>query len=419
MEEIEGNFMEIKKETTASYVLSTILNERKRKGKSSRTLIIIHLHYIEDIEWYYEYMRSIPTDLCDIIVTCSDESVKDILVVKNQGFLPIRYVQTQNRGRDVSAFLVAANPMMQDYDYVCFLHDKKEKHEERHNDILEWRRSLWENTIGTRAYIYNIIDLFDKNGEVGLLVPPIYIGDRFSAGYLNAWANNYENTKQLCQMLGIQAKIDVDESPIALGTVFWARVSALKKLVQYEWKYEDFPEEPLADDGTISHAIERVLPYVVQDAGYTFGWVMTDKYAADYIQILRNALSKSFGILKEQYGLRYICELDSFNRTREQLIDFSKGYKHIYIYGAGTYGKDCLRLLKNSGIHIESFLISDNIEENEIDGVAVKSINEVNLGKNDGIIVAANKENCKAIVGNIKKLGIELQYTIYNKMKYE
>ena len=82
--------MEIKKETTASYVLSTILNERKRKGKSSRTLIIIHLHYIEDIEWYYEYMRSIPTDLCDIIVTCSDESVKDLIpIIKFYEYLPI------------------------------------------------------------------------------------------------------------------------------------------------------------------------------------------------------------------------------------------------------------------------------------------------------------------------------------------
>lgn len=411
--------MEIKKETAESYVLPTTMNERKRKGKDSRTLIIIHLHYIEDIEWYYEYMRSIPTDLCDIIVTCSDDRVKDVLEEKNQGFLSIRYVQTQNRGRDVSAFLIAAKPMMQDYDYVCFLHDKKEKNKERYNDVLEWKRSLWENTIGTRAYIYNIIDLFDKNDEVGLLVPPIYIGDRFSAGYLNAWSKNFENTKQLCCMLGVHADLNIDESPIAIGTVFWARVSALKKLVQYEWKYEVFPEEPLADDGTISHAIERVLPYVVQDAGYSFGWVMTDKYAADYIQILRNALSKSFGILKEQYGLRYICELDSFNRMREQLIDFSKGYKHIYIYGAGIYGKDCLRLLKNSGIHVENFLVSDNTEGNKIDGVAVMSINEVNLGKKDGIIVAANKENSKAIIGNIRKIGMESQYTIYHKIEFE
>ncbi len=410
--------MENKKKGPDTYVLSTVLNKQRYEKKCVKSVVIIHLHYLEDIEWYFNYLRLIPSDLCDILVTFSDEKIKEALEKINQKSLSIQFIRKQNRGRDISSFLVAAKSMIEKYDYVCFLHDKKEKYEERYNDTLEWRKSLWENMIGSKEYIYNIIELFEEKPELGLLVPPIFVSDRFSAGYLDAWSNNFENTKQLCRMLGVGEELNINESPIAIGTVFWARVSALKKMMRYEWKYEDFPEEPLANDGTISHAIERVFPYVVQDAGYTSGWVMTDLYAADYIQILRNALSKSFGVLKEQYGISYICELDSFKVTLKQLLEFSKGYKHIYIYGAGEYGKDCLKLLTNSNIHIESFLVTDSTEQKEINGVEIKSINEVNLGKNDGIIIAANKENCKAIVGNIRKLGIESQYTIYNKIKF-
>lgn len=31
----------------------------------------------------------------------------------------------QNRGRDVSALLVATKKFIMNYDYVCFMHDKK------------------------------------------------------------------------------------------------------------------------------------------------------------------------------------------------------------------------------------------------------------------------------------------------------
>ena len=59
---------------------------------------------------------------------------------------------------------------------------------------------------------------------------------------------------------------------MAVGTVYWSRVDALRKLFEYEWKYEDFDMEPLAEDGTLSHAIERILEFVARDAGYESKW---------------------------------------------------------------------------------------------------------------------------------------------------
>lgn len=43
--------------------------------------------------------------------------------------------------------------------------------------------------------------------------------------------------------------------------------------------YDDFPKEPNDVDGTILHEIERLYPFVAQDAGYYTAYCITDEYA--------------------------------------------------------------------------------------------------------------------------------------------
>ena len=50
--------------------------------------------------------------------------------------------------------------------------------------------------------------------------------------------------------------------------MFWARSAALVGLFKESLQWEDYPLEPLPDDGTILHAIERLLPLVAIKAGY-------------------------------------------------------------------------------------------------------------------------------------------------------
>ena len=52
------------------------------------------------------------------------------------------------------------------------------------------------------------------------------------------------------------------------------RPKALEKLLGHEWKYENFPAEPLPWDGTVLHAVERIYGFCAQDAGYYPGWVL-------------------------------------------------------------------------------------------------------------------------------------------------
>ena len=45
-----------------------------------------------------------------------------------------------------------------------------------------------------------------------------------------------------------------------VGTMFWARTCALTPLIDVNFKWDDYPQEPLPYDGTLLHTIERLLP---------------------------------------------------------------------------------------------------------------------------------------------------------------
>lgn len=358
-----------------------------------KIVIVIHLHYLDTIGIYLKYMEAIPDDI-NIFLTFSDPKVKEIFI-KTEIFKKkkCRLVEKQNRGRDISAFLVACRKDIQKYEYFCFLHDKKISKDNQKADFEQWVQSLWENMIGSAEYIDNILMTFEENSTLGLLAPPFPLTEHFSTFYMNPWCENYNVTKKLAERMGLNTDLDDAKPPITLGTVFWAKVPALKKLLDIEWKYEDFDEEPRKDEGTISHAVERILAYVVQDAGYETGWAITDRYAGNQLEDMQDKLTKAFKRLEQSIGISWIADLENYEERSQQLRTFVDNYDHVYIYGAGKCGKKCLRMMKDIQIIPDAFIVSDK-EQNvrDILGIPVYSLSEVDLNEKCGIIVGVGKK---------------------------
>lgn len=90
---------------------------------------------------------------------------------------------------------------------------------------------------------------------------------------------------EACEMLSLSCPMD--DTPVApFGAYFWARGAALAAMFRHDWKYEDFPDEPLPVDSTISHGIERIYPLAVQDEGYYTAWCSPDIHASLYMNNL-------------------------------------------------------------------------------------------------------------------------------------
>lgn len=397
------NVYDIRKDRNLYFVLSDrAVDESALVNKT--TAVMMFLYYEESLQFYLSYIDEIPAFI-DIYFVSSNEKL--YLKVKEFVENKIVFVKSKNRGRDVSALLVACKDIALNYEYICFIHDKKRKDYLPEKDFNLWIENLWGNLLGSKNYILNILNVLDTNKELGLLTPPEPIGDRLSTWYDkdNAWGENGRITRQLAENLDLKCDIDLMKPPITFGTAFWAKSDALKKLLEKNWTYEDFDEEPLKDDGTISHAIERVLGYVAQDAGYNTGTVMNASYAEKLICITQEFLSETYHILKTTYG---ISPLKNLIKKKEELCSFCKENTHVYLYGAGKNGKRCLQLLRIEGYEPEGYIVSEKRECNLVEeNLPVKTIDEIDCIDRIGIIITVGMKFQKEVEGTLKLRGIK------------
>lgn len=72
-----------------------------------------------------------------------------------------------------------------------------------------------------------------------------------------------------------------------MGGMFWGRCEAFKLFLSKEFKFEDFPPEPLSkSDGLLTHILERVISILIQQSGYYIQRVCPDFYAQIYLNEL-------------------------------------------------------------------------------------------------------------------------------------
>lgn len=275
-------------------------HKTSEKISDAKIAVIAHIYYEDCVESSYEYFKNFPKKT-DFYITVTDERVKALI---DEMYSDIRYkVEViENRGRDVSALLIPYKDVVLSggYDYICFTHDKKTPHIDRkmgENFALRCFRAMF----GTKHVVENIISLFDAHPEIGMISPqPVYHGKYFT-GIGGSYTCNFPGVAQLAEKFGVKAFL-VSDSPVvsAYGGVFWFRPKSLARLVEYDWKYQDFPEEPTGvTDETIMHTLEGFYAVMVQDSGYMPAYALTDVQARSEITNLTfmlNRLVKSFGL---------------------------------------------------------------------------------------------------------------------------
>ena len=263
------------------YVLSTgAQSEKPVNGRECA--LIMHLYYEDLIIESMEYAKSMPEE-SDIYITTSKESmIPEIKEVFSRLPNKVEIRKIENRGRDVSSLLVGCADIIDRYKYICFFHDKKTIYVKPWSVGSGFAYKVSKSVLYNKYYVKNIINLFEDNSRLGLLMgrqPDHGVYSFVSFG--KEWGPNFLVTKQLAERININVDMDKNKAPIApYGTVFWFRTKAMKKLFLKKWKYEDFPIEPNNIDGTILHAVERIYPFVVQDAGYYPAYVMPSEIAS-------------------------------------------------------------------------------------------------------------------------------------------
>ncbi|RKM60410.1 hypothetical protein D6855_06735 [Butyrivibrio sp. CB08] len=382
-----------------------VLNSKKSTNISFKKVsVVAYLYYEDGLDWYVNAIKEVPEAIYVLILTANEniaKIVKSIFSYRSNCEVRLK----ANRGRDVAALLVDAKQVFYDYDFVCFLHDKKAREKVYEYDFSLWAKSMWENLICSKGYIGEVIRILNDD-QIGLLVPVIDIGDKVSVGHRNAWGDNYDNTVTLLDRLNCKSSITKNVPPFSLGTMFWCNTKALRKLFDFGWKEEDFCEEPLPEDGTISHAIERCFPYVAEDAGYKSVAIMSDSFVEKYIGKLNQYLRSGLDIVDKAFSVREPYDLFQFGNTIDTLEKYIRRHGSIFIYGAGQKGKALLNVLFCFLDYSPNGFIDKNKVGNMCRGKQIYSLDDVLDMKDVGIIISVSRRYSDEVKATLEQAGI-------------
>ena len=330
-----SNMAAIKRLMHLNYILPTEYELKKYDLSEDKVLLIFHIYFEDLLDESIHYMKSMP-ETSDLLITTPRKELKEKIEEKVRGlnFRNIEVRVIENRGRDVSSLLVGAKDAVMNYDYVCFMHDKKTAQLKPYSSLNDVYINYCKGTLATKKYVKNLIGTFKENPRLGMLMPPPPNHGNFFHIIGNEWSSNFKKTEKLIKKLGLNVDFHWSLEPISpLGTMFWFRPRALKKLFDYGWEYSDFPEEPNEHDGTILHAVERVYGFAVQDAGYYCAWCLTERMAKIELtnlhysirEINKTIFKKSF--TTSLYGV--IKLIDGYQKNVFPNFDTNKEKKQI------------------------------------------------------------------------------------------
>lgn len=190
----------------------------------------------------------------DLLVSVTSESARQEVLahtaVYEGGAVDIRVVP--NRGRDIGPFLTEfGDAWLNQYDLVGHLHTKKTVSLKDASTGKDWYRFLLENLLGGQeaAMADIILGKMADADDVSMVFP--------DDPYIVGWGNNFSFAEPLLADLGIDGAHRAFYFPV--GTMFWARPSAFKALLDLKLGWADYPAEPLPYDGSLLHALERIF----------------------------------------------------------------------------------------------------------------------------------------------------------------
>jgi len=228
-------------------------------ARQRRVALHIHAFYVEMLP---DIIKRLQVNIIrpDLYISVTDEASK----IQAQSYLAnyeagctIRIVP--NRGRDIGPLLTEFGAeLVENYDIIGHIHTKQTKHKSR-RIVERWRVFLLDNLLGDGRRLKvadTIIETMTVNPQIMICFPD----DTNAVG----WAINRAEAERLAPRLGIKMLPNFINYPV--GTMFWVCSSWLRRFVELKLDWQDYPAEPIANDGTILHAIERLFALAPENA---------------------------------------------------------------------------------------------------------------------------------------------------------
>jgi len=240
--------------------------------------LFFHNYYGEHESWIKLFSESfrVPFVLCYNIVEDSiynldfDRSKMDLLQEAASGpwLKQLIFRRSPNLGKDIGGKLVLMDAWLREgntTDYHIFLHDKKSPHKIQGK---EWQTKLFR--IIEPSFTEEALTAFKRNKQTGIVAG----ADTINNEYSNSLGSYVSHNRDLLQTLQSKFSIDTTDHRYVAGTMFWARSAPLLDFFRKHPPLDirkSLEKGNIMDEtgGTVTHAWERLLSWLIFTQGYT------------------------------------------------------------------------------------------------------------------------------------------------------
>jgi hypothetical protein len=236
---------------------------------SSKIAIQAHIFFIDLLSEIINKTNNIPVKF-DLFITTNSLNKTKIINSSLKGHSKANKYEikiVENKGRDVIPFLNQMKNIIKKYKYICHIHSKVSKYNPKLGFF--WRNYLYNNLLGNRTIISEILTQFENNEKLGFIYPENYyevallLNVKISFD-LNRIQMNYILEKIFHKRYKIGHFLD-----FPAGNMFWAKVLAIYQIFFLDIN-DKVPKEKGQLDQTIMHGIERIWLFLVKLNGYYY-----------------------------------------------------------------------------------------------------------------------------------------------------
>ena len=232
--------------------------------KKGRLLVIFHVYYHDRVDYFINKLKNIKGCRWDFVATYSEYSAET--EAKLKAFKPdVRLIEVENVGYDVWPFIKVLETVdMSRYEYLMKIHtkrdiDKKTIINRIRLDRYGWRELLVEAMLKSPMRFRRCMSIL-KRKDVGMVCCYELLKKLDNILPEDTWQLKEEAER---------VSIRIDGPYFCAGTMFMARVDAMKKIMNAGLDVNSWDRKSKSDSiGTLAHVYERLVCFAVWDAGY-------------------------------------------------------------------------------------------------------------------------------------------------------
>lgn len=220
--------------------------------------VFLHLYYAELAETFAPRLARIAAPYQLYVSTDTDDKI-DLI----RQHLPDAVIRKfANRGRDIYPKFYGFRDAYDAHDIVLHLHGKRSAHS---GQLDDWLQHILDALLPAPSEINRILSFFQTLPMLGI-VAPAYFKIILDAAH---WGDNRSIAKEIARRLDPSPRLPANDAlRFPAGSMFWARTKALRPLIDLDLCAGNFPMERGQIDGTLAHAIERMIGVAAATHGY-------------------------------------------------------------------------------------------------------------------------------------------------------